>query len=67
MLRKSQAKSNGSTLAGFFSSGWFSPAGKLGRNRTEHISMIPDEIAHKVRDAVTRGIWVLSMKPLCFL
>ncbi|MFL2971142.1 MAG: DEAD/DEAH box helicase [Candidatus Thalassarchaeaceae archaeon] len=38
------------------SSGWFSPAGKLGRNRTEHISMIPDEISYKVRDAVTRRI-----------
>ena len=35
-------------------SGWFSPAGKLGRNRTEHISMIPDEISYRVRDAVTR-------------
>ncbi len=34
--------------------GWFSPAGKLGRNRTQHISMIPDEISYRVRDAVTR-------------
>lgn len=34
--------------------GWFSPAGRLGRNRTEHISMIPDEISYRVRDAVTR-------------
>ena len=34
--------------------GWFSPAGRLGRNRTEHISMIPDETAYRVRDAVTR-------------
>tara|TARA_Y100001970_G_scaffold53658_2_gene67974 strand:- start:9097 stop:12090 length:2994 start_codon:yes stop_codon:yes gene_type:complete len=34
--------------------GWFSPAGRLGRNRTEHISMIPDENAYRVRDAVTR-------------
>ncbi|MDP6885364.1 MAG: DEAD/DEAH box helicase [Candidatus Thalassarchaeaceae archaeon] len=34
--------------------GWFSPAGKLGRNRTDHISMIPDEISYRVRDAVTR-------------
>ena len=36
------------------SNGWFSPAGRLGRNRTDHISMIPDEISYRVRDAVTR-------------
>ncbi len=34
--------------------GWFSPAGRLGRTRTDHISMIPDEISYRVRDAVTR-------------
>ena len=38
------------------SEGWFSPSGRLGRTRIEHISMIPDELSYRVRDAVGRGI-----------
>ncbi len=34
--------------------GWFSPAGRLGKTRMNHISMIPDETSYRVRDAVTR-------------
>ncbi|MFQ3321001.1 MAG: ATP-dependent Lhr-like helicase [Candidatus Thalassarchaeaceae archaeon] len=34
--------------------GWFSPAGRLGQNRMNHISMIPDKTSYRVRDAVTR-------------
>lgn len=36
--------------------GWFSPSGRLGRNRIDHISMIPDELSYRVRDAVGRSI-----------
>lgn len=36
--------------------GWFSPAGRLGKTRTEHISMIPDETSYRVRDVVTRKV-----------
>ena len=36
--------------------GWFSPAGRSSRNRVEHISMIPDDISYRVRDAVTRTV-----------
>ena len=36
--------------------GWFSPSGKASRSRTEHISMIPDEISYRVRDAVSRTV-----------
>ena len=36
--------------------GWFSPAGRLGRTRMDHLSMIPDESSYRVRDAVTRKI-----------
>tara|TARA_B100001173_G_scaffold83597_1_gene71462 strand:+ start:22357 stop:25311 length:2955 start_codon:yes stop_codon:yes gene_type:complete len=38
------------------SKGWFSPSGRLGRNRIQHISMIPDELSYRVRDAVGRSI-----------
>ena len=37
-------------------SGWFSPAGRLGKTRTDHISMIPDEMSYRVRDVVTRKV-----------
>lgn len=36
--------------------GWFSPAGRLGKTRMDHLSMIPDETSYRVRDAVTRKI-----------
>ncbi|MDE0953666.1 MAG: DEAD/DEAH box helicase [Candidatus Poseidoniales archaeon] len=36
--------------------GWFSPSGKASKSRTEHISMIPDEISYRVRDVVTRSV-----------
>jgi len=36
--------------------GWFSPSGRLGRTRTEHFSMIPDELSYRVRDIVTRRV-----------
>ena len=36
--------------------GWFSPAGRLGKTRGDHYSMIPDEMAYRVRDAVTRRV-----------
>ena len=36
--------------------GWFSPAGRLGKTRTDHISMIPDEMSYRVRDVVTRKV-----------
>jgi ATP-dependent Lhr-like helicase len=36
--------------------GWFSPAGRLGKTRMDHLSMIPDETSYKVRDTVTRKI-----------
>ncbi len=36
--------------------GWFSPSGKLGRARSDHLSMIPDEMSYRVRDVVTRRI-----------
>ena len=36
--------------------GWFSPSGKASKSRTDHISMIPDEISYRVRDAVSRSI-----------
>jgi Lhr-like helicase len=36
--------------------GWFSPSGKAAKSRTEHISMIPDEISYRVRDAVSRSV-----------
>lgn len=36
--------------------GWFSPSGRLGRTRTEHFSMIPDELSYRVRDVVTRRV-----------
>ncbi len=36
--------------------GWYSPSGKAAKSRTEHISMIPDEISYRVRDVVTRAI-----------
>ena len=36
--------------------GWFSPSARLGRNRIDHISMIPDELSYRVRDAVGRSV-----------
>ena len=45
-----------SALPDSLSEGWFSPSGRLGRTRVEHISMIPDELSYRVRDAVGRGI-----------
>jgi len=36
--------------------GWFSLSGKLGRTRSDHLSMIPDEMSYRVRDVVTRRI-----------
>ena len=36
--------------------GWFSPAGRLGKTRGDHYSMIPDEMSYRVRDAVTRRV-----------
>ena len=36
--------------------GWYSPSGKASKSRTDHISMIPDEISYRVRDAVTRTV-----------
>ncbi|MEC7706417.1 MAG: helicase-related protein, partial [Candidatus Thermoplasmatota archaeon] len=36
--------------------GWFSPAGRLGKTRSDHFSMIPDEMSYRVRDAVTRRV-----------
>ena len=36
--------------------GWFSPSGKASKSRTDHISMIPDEISYRVRDAVSRSV-----------
>ena len=36
--------------------GWFSPSSRLGKNRVDHISMIPDELSYRVRDAVGRGV-----------
>ena len=36
--------------------GWFSPAGRLGKTRSDHYSMIPDEMSYRVRDAVTRRV-----------
>lgn len=36
--------------------GWFSPSGRLGKTRTDHISMIPDEMSYRVRDVITRRI-----------
>ena len=29
--------------------GWFSPAGRLGKTRGDHYSMIPDEMSYRVR------------------
>ena len=36
--------------------GWYSPSGKASKSRTDHISMIPDEISYRVRDVVTRAV-----------
>ena len=36
--------------------GWFSPSARLGRSRIDHISMIPDELSYRVRDAVGRSV-----------
>ena len=36
--------------------GWISPAGRLGKTRGDHFSMIPDEMSYRVRDAVTRRV-----------
>ena len=36
--------------------GWYSPSGKASKSRTDHISMIPDEISYRVRDVVTRTV-----------
>ena len=41
-------------LPEYLKNGWFSPAGRLGKTRMDHISMIPDETSYRVRDAVTR-------------
>jgi ATP-dependent Lhr-like helicase len=43
-------------LPDILKNGWFSPSGRLGRNRVDHISMIPDELSYRVRDAVGRGV-----------
>jgi len=36
--------------------GWFSPSGRLGKTRSEHFSMIPDEVSYRVRDLVSSRV-----------
>ena len=54
--RKKWARQLLSGLPESLEDGWFSPSGRLGRTRTDHFSMIPDELSYRVRDVVSRRV-----------